>query len=247
MQKRVWDINQLAVLNERFQDRSPRDVLTWSIEMFGDNVAMATGFGTSGIVMMHILSELDLDATVFYLDTDLLFPETHSLREQLRDAFGIRFKRVATDVSLVEQGAAHGARLWEKAPDACCMIRKVRPLQQFLSDKDAWITGLRRHQSHTRAETRIVEWDAVNHLLKVNPLAHWTSEDVWSYILLNELPYNPLHDQGYPSIGCMPCTRAVKGNEEERAGRWAGRNKTECGIHKQPTQLQEPKYQQVAL
>lgn len=246
MQKQVWDSSQLAVLNERFEDRSPRDVLAWTFEMFGEQVAMATGFGTSGIVMMHILSELNSVATVFYLDTDLLFPETHVLKNRLQEELGIRFTRVAPAVSLNEQEAAKGTRLWDKSPDACCFIRKVRPLQQFLADKDAWITGLRRHQAHTRAETRIIEWDHVNQLVKVNPLAHWTSEDVWSYILLNELPYNPLHDQGYPSIGCMPCTRAVKGDEEERAGRWAGRNKTECGIHLQSARLQEPQYERIS-
>ncbi len=247
MKKQVWDTNQLAVLNEQFQDRSPRDVLAWGFETFGERLAMATGFGTSGIVMMHILSELNPDATVFYLDTDLLFPQTHALKEQLEEAFGIRFKRVSTEVSLAEQEVAEGPRLWETAPDVCCFIRKVKPLRQFLADKDAWITGLRRHQAHTRAGTRIIEWDHANHLVKVNPLAHWTSEDVWSYILLNALPYNPLHDQGYPSIGCMPCTRAIKGHEGERAGRWSGLNKTECGIHLQSTPFQEPQYQQVVL
>jgi phosphoadenosine phosphosulfate reductase len=201
MLERVWDTEKLAAINQRLEDRSPRDILSWGFDAFGDDVVMATGFGTSGIVMMDILASLKPEATVFYLDTDLLFPETLALKDQLSEHLGLAFTRVASEVSLAEQEATKGDRLWEKAPDACCYIRKVLPLQQFLADKQAWITGLRRHQSRSRAQTNVVEWDRVNRLVKVNPLAHWTSEDVWSYILLNELPYNPLHDKGYPSIG----------------------------------------------
>lgn len=233
MEERVWDAETLEALNRRFSDRSPREILAWGYDEFGKDIVMATGFGTSGIVLMHILADLRPDATVFYLDTDLLFPETLALKERLSEELGIRFTRVSAEMSLEEQAAVHGENLWEKSPNTCCLIRKVVPLRRFLADKSAWITGLRRHQANTRAQTQVVEWDQANGLVKINPLAHWTSDDVWSYILLNKLPYNSLHDKGYPSIGCLPCTRAVEPGEDERAGRWAGLQKTECGIHVQ--------------
>lgn len=143
--------------------------------------------------------------------------------------------RVSTDLSLEEQTEQYDDELWKKDPDTCCHIRKVLPLRNFLSDKKAWISGVRRSQSETRKQTQTVEWDPENEVIKINPLATWTSEDVWDYIHINELPYNPLHDEGYPSIGCIPCTQPVHNGEDERAGRWRGSDKMECGIHS-PTQ-----------
>ncbi len=221
----------LEAANRELQHASPRTILEWGYEMYGEKIVMATGFGTSGIVMMHVLSQLRDEPKVFYLDTDLLFEETYQLRDRLQDQLGIQFVRVHSGLSVQEQGQQFSENLWERAPNTCCFLRKVVPLRKFLSDKSAWITGVRRDQSITRAGAQIVEWDQTNQLLKLNPLAFWTSSDVWSYVKLNDLPYNELHDKGYPSIGCMPCTNAVKPGEDERAGRWGGSAKIECGIH----------------
>ena len=233
MSSYTWNKSMLDAANRELQHASPRTILEWGYEMYGDDITMATGFGTSGIVMMHILSELQENPKVFYLDTDLLFDETYKLRDRLANELGIQFQRVHSGVSVAEQEQRFVENLWERAPNTCCFIRKVMPLRKFLADKKAWVTGVRRDQSLTRAGTQIVEWDHANKLLKLNPLAFWTSEDIWSYIKLNDLPYNELHDRGYPSIGCMPCTKAVKQGEHERAGRWSGTAKVECGIHMQ--------------
>ncbi len=230
----IWNADRLAELNEAFKDASPRAILEWAYEAFGDDLAMATGFGTSGLVLMHIVSQIREDPTVFYLDTDLFFEDTYALIDRLSAEFGIRFTRVHGGLSLQEQAAKYGEALWQDNPDTCCFLRKVVPLRNYLSDKPAWVTGLRAHQSHTRARAQIFEWDQANNLLKINPLVSWTTEDVWSYIRIHDIPYNPLHDKGYPSIGCKPCTRAVGQGESERSGRWSGQDKTECGIHVQP-------------
>lgn len=227
----TWNKSMLEAANRELKHASPRAILEWGYEMYGDKIVTATGFGTSGIVMMHILSELFERPEVFYLDTDLLFPETYDLRDQLADTLGIEFIRVHSGISVEEQNQRFAADLWDRAPNTCCFLRKVQPLRKFLSDKSAWVTGIRRDQAITRTSTQIVEWDHTNQLLKLNPLAYWTRGDVWTYIKLNELPYNVLHDKGYPSIGCMPCTQAVKPGEDERAGRWGGTAKVECGIH----------------
>lgn len=221
----------LAAANKGLRDASPRAILAWGLDQYGEDMVMATGFGTSGIVLMHLFASIKKSPPVFYLDTDLLFPETYQLKDKLSKQFGIEFTRVSSDISVPEQHGRYAKNLWEKAPNTCCFLRKVLPLRSFLSDKRCWVTGVRRDQSLTRAGTEIVEWDASNQLLKINPLAHWTSEDVWTYIRINDLPYNELHDQGYPSIGCQPCTQPVKSGEDERAGRWGGKAKIECGIH----------------
>ena len=226
-----WSPKMLNALNEQFRDASPRTILNWAYESFGRDVVMATGFGTSGIVLMHLASKLRVDPTIFYLDTDLFFPETYDLKERIEKEFGLRLTRVHSGLSVEEQSRQNGKELWSSNPDQCCFLRKVQPLRQFLTGKGAWITGVRAHQSSVRKEAQVVQWDAANNLVKINPLVRWTSKDVWSYIRLNELPYNTLHDRGYPSIGCMPCTVSVQKGGDERSGRWSGRSKTECGIH----------------
>lgn len=233
-----WTPEALAPVQRRLADSSPREVIRWGLDTFGDGLVMATGFGPSGIVLAHLLSKLRPEATVFYLDTDLLFPETLTLRDQLAERLGLTFTRVHSGVSLESQARHHGPELWADDPDRCCFLRKVLPLRRFLADKRAWITGLRRDQSAVRAQIETVEWDAAHRLVKLNPLAAWTADDVWSYIQMHDLPYNTLHDRGYPSIGCMPCTHPVARGEDERAGRWRGLNKTECGIHSQLHQYQ---------
>lgn len=227
-----WDTATLDDLNARFAHASPREILRWGLETFGSGLVMATGFGPSGIVLMHLASTLQPHIPILYLDTDLLFPETHTLRRALEERLGLTFQRYATDLSLDAQEAQYGPKLWRSNPDQCCFLRKVQPLQKALHNKRAWITGLRRDQSAARAHIQVVEWDAAYGLVKMNPLAHWQNDEVWAYIQLNDLPYNVLHDEGYPSIGCVPCTRSVPPGESMRAGRWRGREKLECGIHK---------------
>ena len=228
-----WGPDILKALNEQFKDASPGTILNWSYETFGRGVVLATGFGISGVVLMHLASQLRVRPTVFYLDTDLLFPETFALKDRIAEEFGLQFTRVHSGLSVDQQEKKYGSELWQNKPDTCCHLRKVQPLQAFLKSKAAWITGVRSHQTQVRSDASVIQWDSVNGLVKINPLVRWNTEDVWSYIKMNELPYNTLHDRGYPSIGCMPCTRPVAEGEDERSGRWAGRTKTECGIHLQ--------------
>jgi phosphoadenosine phosphosulfate reductase len=221
----------ITKFNERLQDAHPDDILRWCRLTFGEGAVLGTGFGTSGMVLIHRLHSLKLNIPVFYLDTNLLFEETYRLCDELKTRFDVNIIRVSPELSLNEQARRYGEELWNSDPDTCCRIRKVQPLRRFLSDKSAWISGVRRDQSDTRRRTQVIEWDPENRVVKINPLVNWTTEEVWSYIRIHELPYNPLHDEGYPSIGCIPCTHPVGEGEDERAGRWRGSAKTECGIH----------------
>lgn len=209
-------------------------MLAWALDEFAPGVCLATAFGPQTIVLVDLVAELRPETTVFYLDTGLLFPETLQVRDELERRLGLRFVRVAPDLTVSDQARVHGEALWSRDPDRCCELRKVDPLARFLAGRPAWITGLRRGHSPTRAAVRVVEWDEAHGLIKVNPLAAWTDADVWARIRERDLPYNPLHDAGYPSIGCRPCTAAVSPGEPARSGRWAGRGKTECGIHLPP-------------
>jgi phosphoadenosine phosphosulfate reductase len=210
---------------------SPEVVLRWGFEHFAPSIVLATGFGPEGIVLMHFVSQIRPETIVFYLDTDLLFAHTSELRDELVKRLGIRFERVHSGISLPEQAFRHGDALWNRDPDTCCLIRKVIPQRQFLKNYRAWVTGIRRDQTAFRANTKLVEWDYANKMVKLNPLAAWTSDQVWEHINTHQLPYNPLHEYGYPSIGCWPCTKAVEPGEDPRSGRWAGKAKTECGLH----------------
>ena len=228
---KYWAPESLFILNEHFSRRPVQDLLYWAAQIFDENVALGTGFGPSGVVLLHLTSQLRQRPIYFYIDTGILFRQTYQLRDRLEERLGIRFVRVDAGLSLEEQARRHGSRLWASNPNACCHLRKVLPLKNFLADKSAWLTGVRRDQSPTRAQTKLLEWNSTNQVLKLNPLALWTEDQVWDYIHRHDLPYHPLHDEGYPSLGCVPCTRAVKAGEPKRAGRWAGTQKMECGIH----------------
>jgi phosphoadenosine phosphosulfate reductase len=222
---------ELTALSADLETAGPEAILRWALAEFGTNVALATGFGMEGCVLVSMLADIDKRARLFYLDTDLLFPETYALRDQLEERYQIRFERRATNLSLPEQAELYGERLWERSPDQCCRLRKVMPLKAMLSALQAWITGIRRDQSPTRAMSRCVERDTQFDLIKINPLVGWSAQDVWRYLKDNEVPYNALHDAGYRSIGCTPCTTPIQIGEDPRAGRWRGTGKTECGIH----------------
>ena len=183
------------------------------------------------MVLLDMAMEIDRSLPVYYLDTDLLFPETYALVETVAERYGIQPIAVRAELTIAAQASAHGDALWVREPDRCCALRKVEPQQRFLSNYDAWITGVRRDQSSTRASVEPIAWDERFKLVKVSPLAEWDEQMVWTYVRAHNVPYNALHDRSYPSIGCMPCTRAVAAGEDLRAGRWSQFVKTECGLH----------------
>ena len=227
----VWTPELAWRAGARLEHSTPTEIMRWGRDRFAPCLALATGFGPEGVVLMHLASQARLDITYFYLDTGLLFDETYALRDELAQRFGITFTRVAPVLTVEDQEFVHGPRLWSRDPDACCQLRKVAPLKKFLATQRAWITAIRRDQTPNRARAGVVEWDRANELVKLNPLARWTSQQVWDHIRAHNLPYNPLHDQGFPSIGCWPCTQMAAPGADARSGRWAGRSKTECGIH----------------
>ncbi len=208
------------------------DCLRKAVDEFHPKLALACSFGAEDMVLVDSLSRVRPGARVFYLDTSLLFQETYQLIELARKKYPLQFERVATERSVEAQEKLHGPALWSRFPDQCCHIRKIEPLKRVLSTLDAWITGIRREQSPTRAQAQIREWDSKFQLFKFNPLALWSIKDVWNYIHKHDVPYNPLHDRNYPSIGCVPCTAPVLPGQDPRSGRWAGFAKTECGLHK---------------
>jgi phosphoadenosine phosphosulfate reductase len=183
------------------------------------------------MVLLDMMMRIDQGVEVFYLDTDFLFPETYRLRDIAAEKYGFQPAGYMSLLTPDEQARRHGPALWERDPDACCAIRKVEPNRRALEGKRAWISGLRRDQSSTRAQIDIVEWDEKFGLVKLNPLAAWTESQVWKYVLDEGVPYNELHDRGYPSIGCTHCTRPVAAGDDPRSGRWQGFDKTECGLH----------------
>ncbi len=225
-------IRDAAEASELLEGRTPQEVLRWAVERFGADVTMACSFGgPTGMVLLDMAAREGLDLSVFYLDTDYLFPETHELVETVKTRYGIEPVAYRSRWSVAQQEQSFGVALWELDPDLCCSMRKVEPNGRALEGKRAWIAGLRRDQSASRRDVQVVEWDDKFELLKINPLVDWTEEQVWDYIADNDVPYNALHDQGYTSIGCSNCTRAIKVGEDMRAGRWSAFDKTECGIH----------------
>lgn len=209
----------------------PEKILTWAVENYYPRFTMATGLGPEGCVIISMLAKIQPRVYIFNLDTGYQFPETLQLRERIAEKYGIVVDLQQPELSVEAYEALHGGPLYATQPDCCCFDRKVTVLHRVAAAFDAWATGVRRDQSPTRANTPIVRWDQKFGLVKVNPLACWTKKDVWDRIVKEGVPYNPLHDQGYPSIGCRPCTRAVLPGEDERAGRWSGTAKTECGLH----------------
>ncbi|HKD76639.1 MAG TPA: phosphoadenylyl-sulfate reductase, partial [Ktedonobacterales bacterium] len=225
------DLERIAA---ELDEKTPQEILSWAIETYGDRITLACSFGgPSGMVLLDMALRLKPDIPVFYLDTGLLFPETYALAETVADRYHITPVALRPGLTVAEQATRFGDALWAREPDHCCDLRKVAPQREYLKGFDAWITGLRRDQASTRRATPVIQWDAKFGLAKLAPLAHWGEREVWSYIVANDVPYNPLHDQSYPSIGCTHCTRPVLPGEDMRAGRWSGFQKVECGIHVQ--------------
>ena len=225
------DLQTLQVLNEAFETQTPQDVLAYAIGAYFPDIVLASSFGVEDVVLIDMVHRINPKTPILYLDTDFLFKETYETRDRLIKQYGIAPIQVKSLLTPGQQAEKFGDKLWERRPDECCNQRKVEPLTRALKGYKAWITGIRREQSPTRANAKLVEWDQKFGLVKFNPLARWKTEDVWTYIKLYEVPYNPLHDQNYPSIGCTYCTRPVLPGEDPRAGRWAGFAKTECGLH----------------
>lgn len=216
---------------QKYENESPETIIAWAVEKF-PNLTFACSFGAEDVVLVDMLQKVSPKTDIFYLDTDFHFQETYDTRDRLMEKYGLQFVQVKPLLTPEEQAGQHGDELWKHDPNACCNIRKVEPLTRVLGQYDAWITGIRRDQAPTRANAKKVEYDYKFGLMKFNPIASWTSEDVWNYIKVNHLIYNPLHDHNYPSIGCHYCTRQVMPGEDPRAGRWSGNEKTECGLHK---------------
>ena len=223
--------DQVMAVHEAAEAWTPQRALTWAFETFGNGVAISSAFGAEGMVLIDMASRLRKDFRVSTIDTGFLFPETHTLMNRIEEKYGVTIERVHPAQSPEEQERAHGAALWSRNPDLCCSLRKVEPLRRKLSELAAWITSIRRDQTSVRSSARRIEWDENFGLVKINPLVDWTSRQVWRYIHDHKVPYNQLHDQDYPSIGCTHCTRAVSAGEDPRDGRWPGFAKTECGLH----------------
>jgi len=218
-------------LNAQYGDASPQTLLRWAVETFGTGLTMATAFGAEGCCIIHMLAEIDPSIRVFNLDTGYQFQETLDLRERIKERYGIAVEMVQPELTVREYEEEHGGPLYRIRPDQCCYDRKVLPLQRAVTGYTAWISSIRGDQTKERAVAAAIQWDPKFKLVKINPLLRWTKKDVWTFVVKHEVPYNELHDQGYPSIGCWPCTRAVQPGEDERAGRWSGTVKKECGLH----------------
>jgi phosphoadenosine phosphosulfate reductase len=206
-----------------------RTVLRWAGDTFGDQFAITSSMADG--LLAHIASDAVPGVHVIFLDTGYHFAETIGTRDWITGVLPITLVNVTPQLSVAEQDAQYGAKLHDRDPDLCCSLRKVRPLAEALAGYLAWGSGIRRDESPTRAGTRLVDWDARREMVKVNPLAAWTQDDVDAYVAEHGVPVNPLFQLGYGSIGCAPCTRPVAPGEDPRAGRWAGQGKTECGIH----------------
>jgi phosphoadenosine phosphosulfate reductase len=222
---------ELRAASDRLEAAAPGDILRWAWERYSDKLTMATAFGPEGMVIIHLLAEVAPRTSVFNLDTGYQFSETLALRDRVAERYGIHVEWKRPESTVAEYESRHGGPLYVSNPDQCCFDRKVKVLREAIRGKEAWLSAIRRDQSPDRARAAIVGWDRKFGLVKINPLANWTKQQVWKMITDHDIPYNPLHDQGYTSIGCWPCTRAVVFGEDERAGRWSGTGKVECGLH----------------
>jgi phosphoadenosine phosphosulfate reductase len=223
--------SEVEELADHFESMRAVDVIRYATERFAGRIVLTCSWQKQSSILFHLIAEAAPETRIVELDTGLFFPEAYETRDRLIERYGLQVESIRPQLAVEEQNALMGTDLWERDPDRCCALRKVAPLEQALEGMDAWITGIRRSQSSTRAQARKLQLDARRGVVKVQPLVDWSDADCWRFIMENRIPYNPLHDRGFPSIGCRPCTREVAVGEDERAGRWAGRDKTECGLH----------------
>lgn len=225
-------------LNEQVAGMSAQQIVEYFLQNYRGEIALASSLGIEDQVLTDMVCKVDATATIFTLDTGRIFPETYSLISRTNQKYGIKLKVYFPDHTAVEDMVAqHGVNLFYDSIEnrkLCCKVRKLEPLARAFAGLKVWICGLRREQSVTRADMQIVEWDAMNSILKVNPLINWSEAQCWEYIEQNGVPFNILHKKGFPSIGCQPCTRAIEVGEDIRAGRWwwESPEQKECGLHK---------------
>lgn len=222
---------ELAEVSLSLETATPWEILQWTVDRFGTGFSVATAFGAEGMLIIHWLAKIAPQTKIFNLDTGYQFAETLAMVDRVRDRYGIEIELVRPELTVVQYEQLHHGPVYTHAPDQCCKDRKLVPLRKRLQGVTAWASAIRRDQTPDRAVSPIIGWDRKFGLVKVSPLANWTKSLVWQTILQENVPYNPLHDQGYPSVGCAPCTRCVLSGEDERSGRWAGAKKTECGLH----------------
>lgn len=231
-QLKTYSAADLTKISEEMDEQTPQQILRWAVEEFFPELTMACSFGgPSGMVLVDMIAQIEPRVEIFYLDTNFLFPETHETRNRVIERYGVQPIAYKSELTPEDQASRYGEELWLSNPDLCCQLRKVEPNRRALAGKRAWIAGIRRDQAATRSSTPAVQWDEKFGLVKVNPLVHWTDADVWAYIVEHDVPYNPLHDNNYPSLGCTYCTKAVQPGDDPRSGRWQGIDKLECGIH----------------
>ena len=227
--------DELVALNIAFEQAEPGEILRWALESAGiERIAIASAFQSEGTVVMHLATQIRPDVPILFLETGYQFAETLAFKARLTERLALNVVDVVGEYTVEAQAAALGPRLFERDPERCCDLNKVRPMFEALRNFDAWVTALRRDSSPTRASAPFVdqyEIEPGRWMIKVNPMATWTHQRVWRYLREHDLPHNPLYDLGYSSIGCAPCTRMRFAGEPERAGRWAGKPKWECGIH----------------
>lgn len=223
--------NDLALFSAQLEEQPAEEILQWAATRYAPSLTFAASLGLEDCVVIDMIGRARLPIDIFTLDTGLLFPETYALKQRIEQRYGLSIRAVTPEFTVPQQAERDGPELWLREPDRCCEMRKVQPLRAALSKFDAWITAIRRDQTPERATAPVVGWDGRFGLVKVNPLVRWTFDEVRAYVTEHDVPFNPLHDQGYPSIGCMPCTSPVKPGEDPRSGRWRGKEKTECGLH----------------
>jgi phosphoadenosine phosphosulfate reductase len=218
---------------------TPEEIVAWTLRRYaGQNLAVSTSFGMEGCALVDMIARHGVALPVIYLDTMFLFPETYALRDRMVARYPhLRFENRGTTLTAEQQEEQFGPELWRSDPDRCCALRKVEPMRRALAGVDVWITGLMRSQGGERAALRELQWNEAYGLIQVNPLAGWDRRRVWDYVRAHDVPYNELHERGYPTLGCTHCTAPVVGigpRDYSRAGRWAGTDKTECGLHRRP-------------
>jgi phosphoadenylyl-sulfate reductase (thioredoxin) len=226
--------DELRAAAAMLEERTAAEIMLWAANRFAPRLTFATGFGMEGCVLIDLIGRARLPVDVFTLDTGLLFPETYDLWRRLEERYGVTIRAVRPGQTVDQQAITEGPALWKSNPDRCCELRKMEPLRATLSGFDAWFSAVRRDQTPDRADAPVVGWDGRFGVAKVNPLVRWTFDDVRAYVRDHDVPYNALHDQGFPSIGCEPCTTPVAPGEDPRAGRWRGHEKKECGLHLRP-------------
>ncbi len=235
--------DEIEELNEAFEAAQPQDIITWALsEPRLPRLAIASAFQREGTAIIHMAVQAKPEVPILFLETGFHFAETLAFKEQLTEAFGLNVVELTGEHTVDSQAEAHGPRLYERDPNLCCDLNKVRPFNRALRGLDAWVTGMRRDSSWTRRDTPILlqyELEPGKTLIRVNPIANWAQRDAWAYLQEHEIPHNPLYDLGYASIGCAPCTRLLFPGEDERAGRWSGTGKIECGIQAPETALQD--------